>query len=107
MIYELRVYEVVPGRMPALHARFQNHTMGFFRKHGIKVIGFWEAVIGTSNCLNYLLAFDNLAHRERVWTAFVSDPDWQRVREESQRDGQIVARIRNEIWQPTPYSPLQ
>ena len=107
MIYELRMYEVVPGRMPAMHARFQNHTVGFFAKHGIKVIGFWEAVVGQSNVLNYLLAFESLAHRERVWNAFIADPDWQRVRDESQRDGPIVARVRNEIWQPTPYSPLQ
>lgn len=107
MIYELRVYEVVPGRMAALHACFQHHTLGFFRKHGIKVVGFWEALIGTSNVLNYLLAYDDLAHRERAWTAFSNDPEWQRVREETQRDGPIVARARNEIWQPTPYSPMR
>ena len=107
MIYELRIYETVPGRMPALHARFQNHTLGFFRKHGIKVVGFWEALVGTSNVLNYLLAYDSLAHREKAWTAFITDPDWVRVREETQRDGPIVARVRNELWQPTPYSPMQ
>ena len=44
MMYELRSYEVVPGRMPALHARFQTHTLGFFAKHGIRVVGFWEAM---------------------------------------------------------------
>src|ERR671937_2265592 len=101
MLYELRSYEVVPGRMPALHARFQNHTLGFFAKHGIKVVGFWEAAIGESNVLHYLLAWDDLGHRDRVWGTFLADPAWQRVREESQRDGPIIARIRNEIWQPT------
>ena len=106
MIYELRSYEVVPGRMAALHARFQTHTLGFFRKYGIRVVGFWEAAIGTSNVLHYLLAFDDLAHRERAWSAFIADKEWQRVRDESQRDGAIVARVRNEIWQPTPYSPM-
>ena len=107
MIYELRRYEVAPGRMPALHARFRDHTLGFFRKHGIRVVGFWEAEIGTSNVLNYLVAFDDQAHRQRAWTAFRADPDWQRVRAESERDGPILARIVNELWQPTPYSPLQ
>ena len=57
--------------------------------------------------LHYLLAFDDLAHRERAWNAFAADPAWHRVRDESQRDGPIVARIRNEIWQPTPYSPMR
>jgi hypothetical protein len=107
MIYELRRYEAVPGRLPALNARFKNHTLGFFAKHCIKVIGFWEAMIGTSNVLNYLLSFDDLAHRERAWAAFMADEDWQKVRAETERDGPLVARIRNEIWRPTNYSPLQ
>lgn len=107
MIHELRSYEIVPGRMPAMHARFQNPTLGFFKRHGIRVVGFWEAIIGTSNVLHYLVQFDDLAHRERAWAAFVADPDWQGVRAESEKDGPIVARIRNEIWRPTPYSPMQ
>jgi hypothetical protein len=107
VIYELRSYEVVPGRMAAMHARFQNHTLGFFRRHGIEVVGFWEAIIGTSNVLHYVVRFDDLAHRERAWAAFGADPEWHRVRAESERDGPIVARIRNEIWRPAPYSPMQ
>jgi len=107
MIYELRSYEVVPGRMPVLHARFQTHTLAFFAKHGIRVVGFWEAMVGTSNVLHYLLAFDDLAHRQRSWTAFGSDPEWLRARAETERDGPIVARVRNEFWQPTSYSPMQ
>ena len=107
MIYELRSYEVVPGRMPAMHARFQNHTIGIFRKHGIEVVGFWDVVIGTSNVLHYILRFDDLGHRERAWATFLTDPDWLRVRAESEKDGPIVARIRTEIWRPTPYSPMQ
>ena len=107
MIYELRSYEVLPGRMPAMHARFQNHTIGIFRKHGIEVVGFWDVVIGTSNVLHYILRFDDLGHRERAWATFLADPDWLRVRAESEKDGPIVARIRTEIWRPTPYSPMQ
>ena len=41
MIYELRVYTTIPGRMPALLARFQDHTLKIWEKHGIKQIGFW------------------------------------------------------------------
>ena len=107
MTYEMRSYEIVPGRMPAMHARFQNHTLGLFKKHGIRVVGFWEAAIGVSNVLHYIVQFDDLAHRERAWGAFGADPDWLRVRAESERDGPIVARIRSEIWRPAPYSPMQ
>lgn len=107
MIYELRRYQVVPGRLPALNARFKNHTLGFFEKHGIKVIGFWEAVIGEGNVLNYMLSFDDLAHRERAWGAFQADEDWQKVRAETDGDGPLVAQVRNEIWRPTNYSPMK
>jgi hypothetical protein len=37
----------------------------------------------------------------------MADPDWHRVRAESEKDGPIVARVRNELWRPTPYSPMQ
>ncbi len=107
MVYEMRYYEVVPGRMPALNARFRDHTCKLFGKHGIKIVGFWEAYIGTSNVLNYMLAFDDLAHRERAWNAFQSDPEWQKARASSEESGPIVARVRSEIWKPTDYSPLQ
>ena len=49
MLYESRIYYTVPGRLPALNARFANHTMGFFRRHGIGMLGFWTDEIGVSN----------------------------------------------------------
>ena len=107
MIYEYRAYEVLPGRMPAMHARFQNHTMGLFAKHGFKVIGFWDVVIGEAGVVHYILAFDDLGHRDRAWKAFQTDPEWIKARDDSHRDGLIVAKVRNEIWQPTAYSPLK
>ncbi len=107
MLYEMRVYEAVPGKLPALHDRFANITLKFFEKHGIRVVAFWEPVIGVSNQLVYILAWQDLAERERVWNAFASDPEWLRARAETERDGPLVARITNYILKPTPYSPMQ
>ena len=107
MIYELRIYETIPGRLPALNARFADHTVGFFKKHGIHVVGFWTEDIGTSNQLVYMLGFDSLADRETKWAAFQADPDWSKVRSESEKDGPINARVRNTILRPTAYSPMQ
>ena len=106
MIYELRVYEVVPGRMPALHKRFAETTLALFARHGIKVVGFWTNELGgASNELVYMLAYESLADREQRWTAFANDPEWQQKRAESERDGPIVARLTATILRPTPYSP--
>lgn len=40
-VYELRIYTTVPGRLPALLTRFENHTLKLWEKHGIKQVGFW------------------------------------------------------------------
>jgi hypothetical protein len=106
-VFEYRVYETVPGRMPALNKRFQAITLGYFEKYGIQVVGFWEAVAGTTNELHYLLRYDDLAHRERAWDAFQSDPGWQHDRAATEADGPIVARVRNQFWRATPYSPMK
>ena len=107
MIYELRIYECMPGRLAALNDRFANHTTGFFKKHGIHVVGFWTEDIGTSNQLVYMLGFDSLADRETKWSAFQADTGWHQVRAESEKDGPINARVRNMILKPTNYSPMQ
>jgi hypothetical protein len=107
MIYELRNYEVIPGKMPILNERFAKVTMPLFEKYGFNVVGFWTADVGTSNVLTYMLAFDDLAHREKAWAAFRADPVRAKAFAESERDGVLVARITNSILRPTAYSPLQ
>jgi hypothetical protein len=107
MIYEWRIYEAVPGRMGDLNDRFTNLTLSLFKKHGLNVIGFWQAVIGTSNLLYYMLAFKDLAHRERAWDSFTSDPEWIKGKTESERDGPLVSKVVSTILKPTHYSPMQ
>ena len=107
MIYEYRVYEAMPGKLPALNARFREVTIRLFEKHGLKVVGFWETVVGTSNQLHYMLSFQNLGDRERAWAAFGADAEWQAARAASEKDGPLVARVQNSIWRPTDYSPMQ
>ena len=107
MIYELRIYEAIPGKLPALNDRFAKITRGYFAKHGIKEVGYWTEMIGTSNKLTYLLAYEDLAHREKAWGAFAVDPDRLRDFAETEKDGLLVARVENRILQPTGYSPMQ
>ena len=106
-VQELRVYEAMPGKLGALHDRFSNHTMGLFEKHGIENVGYWTEEVGTSNKLLYMLGYDNLADREAKWGAFVADPDWNKLRAETEKDGPINARVNNRILRPTSYSPMQ
>ena len=108
MIYELRVYEVLPEQLPKLHDRFANHTMKPFEKHGMKNIGYWVTDAGGSNHeLTYLLAFEDANARVEAWKNFRADPERAKVFDESHRDGFIVKNVRNQILIPTPYSPMQ
>lgn len=108
MIYEMRIYHCVPGRLPALLKRFETVTLKLFEKHGIRQAGFFTTLIGESNqTLTYLLAWDSLAEREKRWNAFVVDPEWTSARAESEKDGQIVERIANQFLAPTAFSSVK
>ncbi|RUO99956.1 NIPSNAP family protein [Hyphomicrobium sp.] len=108
MIYELRVYHAVAGQMPKLLARFKDKTIPIWETHGIRPIGFWTTLIGESNHeLTYILQWDSLADREQKWAAFQNDPVWHQARDESERNGPIVASIANQILTPTAFSALK
>jgi len=108
MIYEMRVYRCLPGRLPALLERFETITLKIWEKHGIKQAGFFTTVVGESNQdLTYFLAWESLADREKKWTAFQSDPEWIAKRAETEKDGQIVLTIVNQLLQPTAFSSVK
>ena len=108
MIYELRVYRCLPGRLPALLKRFETATLKIWEKHGIKQAGFFTTLIGESNQeLTYMLAWESLAEREKKWTAFQADPDWISARARSEEDGQIVGNIVSQLLLPTAFSAVK
>ena len=105
MIYELRVYKCLPGRLPALLKRFEEHTLRLWERHGVRQAGFWTTLIGESNNdLTYFLRWESLAEREKNWTAFVTDPEWIAARIASEADGPIVANVASQFLSPTKFS---
>src|SRR4029450_9795875 len=104
MIYEMRIYRCVPGRLPALLKRFETATLKLWEKHGIRHAGPCTTLIGESNQeLTYFLAWESLAEREKKWGAFVTDPDWTEARVKSEADGQIVGNIVSQLLTPTAF----
>ena len=105
MIIELRIYTTLPGRLPALLARFRDHTLRIWDRHGIRQAGFWTTYIGPdANDLTYMLQWDSLAERETKWAAFLADPEWIAVRAETEKAGPINARVANSLLVPTDFS---
>jgi hypothetical protein len=108
MIYEMRVYRCVPGRLPALLKRFETITLKIWEKHGIRQAGFFTTLIGESNQeLTYFLAWESLADREKKWTAFQADPEWIDARAKTEADGQIVGNIVSQLLVPTAFSAVK
>ncbi|KAK4556804.1 hypothetical protein LTR86_006375 [Recurvomyces mirabilis] len=107
-VYELRIYTTLPGRMPNLLARFQDHTLKIWEKHGIQQVGFWNTLVGPdANELTYMLKWDSLADREKKWNAFFVDPEWVQARADSEKDGAINAKVSSSFLTPTKFSALQ
>ncbi len=108
-VFEVRTYTTAPGRLPALHRRFREHTLGIFARHGMTnvVYGTPQDSARASNTLIYLLAHPSREAARQSWAAFGQDPEWRRVQAASEADGKIVERVESVFLEPTDYSPMR
>ncbi|HUS97799.1 MAG TPA: NIPSNAP family protein [Hyphomicrobiaceae bacterium] len=108
MLYELRIYDCVPGKLPALLNRFETITTKIWDRMGIRQAGFWTTVVGESNQqLIYFIVWDSMAEREQKWTAFQADPEWNTKRAQTEKDGAIVANVSSQFLAPTAFSSVK
>lgn len=105
-LYELRTYTSPEGKLDALNARFRNHTMALFAKHGMKNIAYWTPT-DKPNTLIYVIAHKDLDAAKASWAGFRNDPEWKKVAEETQRDGKIVDKVESVYMKATDYSPMK
>src|SRR5260370_37740825 len=66
-LYEMRVYFAAPGKLDDLNARFRNHTVALFEKHGMENLGYWVPVDNKENKLVYILAYPSREARQASW----------------------------------------
>ncbi len=105
-LYEMRVYYAAPGKLDALHARFRDHTMKLFEKHGIKNVGYFVPVgENKDNKLVYFVSYPNRKAREASFKAFGADPDWKAAYTASEKDGKLVTKVDEVFLTATDYSP--
>ncbi len=106
-IFELRVYHTVEGRLPALLARFRDHTVGLFAKHGMTSVAYWtptdDPVKGKT--LIYILKHPSRDAATKNWKAFQEDGDWVKVKSESEAAGPIVEKVDSTFMELTDFSP--
>jgi NIPSNAP len=108
-LYELRTYTAAPGKLAALDARFRDHTITLFQKHGMTPIAFFHVAPTPGQTLDnrliYVMGYKDRAARDAAWTAFAGDPEWRQVYADSQKDGSLTSKIENVFMSPTDYSP--
>jgi hypothetical protein len=108
-VFELRTYTAPDGKLPELQARFRNHTMRIFERHGMKNVGYWvpQDAPAKDNTLIYVISHESREAAKKSWAAFGGDPEWQKVAKESQINGKIVAGITSVYMDATDYSPIK
>ena len=107
--YELRLYHVNQGKMDALKARFGDHTDSIFKRHNMKSVGYWspEDAPSSQNLFIYILEHPSRQEAEKNWAAFQADPEWQKVKAESEANGPLVDHIDHYFMDPTSFSALK
>ena len=105
-LFEMRVYYAKPGKLDALNARFRDHTLKLFAKHGMTSLGYFVPVDNKENKLVYFLAFPDRAAHDAAWKAFQADPEWKAAAKESEKDGKLIDHIENAFLSATDYSAL-
>ena len=109
-VFELRTYRTNDGKLDNLDARFRDHTIGLFRKHGMESVAYWHPLDApdSQDTLIYVIHHASPEAAKASWKAFIEDPAWKKVAKESQVDGQILRERPESVYMmPTPYSAIQ
>jgi hypothetical protein len=104
-VYEMRIYYAAPGKLDALNARFRDHTVKLFEKHGITNVGYFVPLENTDNKLIYFVSYPSFEARKASWDAFSKDADWQAARSASEANGKLLTKVENLFLKTTDYSP--
>jgi len=109
-VYELRTYTCFPGKLEALKARFRDHTIEIFNRHGMESIGYWVPQDERKETtLIYILAHPSREAADQHWKEFSADPEWKKVSAESEEKagGKIVQKVDRVFMDPTDFSKLK
>ena len=111
-VFEMRTYYAAPGKLEDLQARFRNHTVKLFEKHGMTNVGYWVPVDEktgqpSGNTLVYILAFPSFEARTKSWDGFRNDPAWTAARNESEKNGKLVEKVDSVFLKATDYSGIK
>jgi NIPSNAP len=110
-VFEIRTYVAPPGKLEALKSRFRDHTIRIFKKHGMTSIGYWTPLDApaSENTLTYVLAFPSREAATKAWADFGADPEWVKVKADSEKDGRLTIQggVTSVFVSPADFSPIK
>jgi hypothetical protein len=108
-VFEMRTYTATEGKFDAVNARFRDHTVKLFEKHGMKNVGYWTPLEGPAagTTLIYILEHKSRDAAKASWAAFSADPEWRKAKAESEAQGRIVAKAESVFLTATDYSAIK
>ncbi len=101
MIYELRIYYVKKGKLKNINDRFANHTLSIFERHNMKVVDFWQDI--SEEKIYYIMEYDNMDDRNKKFEEFAKDPEWIKVKADSEVDGNLLDKLESFFMERVPY----
>jgi hypothetical protein len=108
-VFEIRTYTAEPGKLDALHARFRDHTVAIFKKHGMTSVGYFAPTDEplSKNTLIYILSFPSRDAAKKSWDDFRNDPEWQKAQKASEENGKLVTKVDSVFAEATDFSPMK
>jgi hypothetical protein len=109
-VYELRTYTCNEGKLEALKARFRDHTIELFKKHGIESLGYWipQDAPTSQTTLIYIIMHPSREAAKKNWAEFQADPECRKVAADSEKNGKILAKPPESIFMdPADFSKLK
>ncbi|HSV34594.1 MAG TPA: NIPSNAP family protein [Ramlibacter sp.] len=105
MIFDLRTYTMVPGRLKAFLELYEREGLPVQRRHQGEPIGYFTTEIGPNNQVVHLWAYESLADRDKRRTALDADPEWVAYRAKSAATGNVQHQ-ENKILKSVKFSPM-
>jgi hypothetical protein len=113
-VFEFRTYTTPPNGLGAINARFRDHTLKLFEKHGMKNLAYFNRMPDQKDAdvtLFYILAHKSEDAAKESFAAFRNDPDWivARKASEEKAGGSLTVKdgVKSEFYKSTDYSPIR
>jgi hypothetical protein len=107
-VYELRVYHAAEGKLEPLLARFRGRERAIFERNGMHCVAFWTATDDPlkGRTLIYMLRHKSRAIANENWKNFQADPEWVKLKAETEANGALVEKHDVMFMSLTDFSPV-